>query len=144
MPEAKLRIVKLEYPSQAKPGETVRISCRYHNEGDYGKSFCGFWDADTDDYLGGGGTHVHPPCVIGGFGIGRPMPNRDWRIRAEVGADTSNPRDPARVVQDSREITIRLLLPAPIEWVPIPLAVGLSPIIGVLSIVATNEVQKLR
>jgi len=137
-PEPYCRIVELTYPSQASPGETVRISCKYHNEGDVGSTFCGFWDADTGDYLGGGGYGVHSPCVTGGHGIGRPMPNREWRIKVEVGGNTSDPKNPARAVTDTRTIVIKLA-PRAVVMPRAPL-LALAPMaVGLITTVAAGK-----
>jgi len=137
-PEPYCRIVELTYPEQASPGEPVRLSCKYHNEGDAGSTFCGFWDADTGDYLGGGGYGVHTPCVTGGAGIGRAMPRRELRIRVEVGGNTSNPRDPTRTVTDTRTIVIRLA-PRAVVTPRVPLLV-LAPIaVGLVTTFAAGK-----
>jgi len=129
-PEPYCRIVELKYPEQARPGEAVSIFCRYHNEGEVGSAFCGLWDADTGKFLGGGGYGILPPCETGGYGRRMTMPERELHLLVEVGGNTSDPRDPARIVTDSRTFTIRLaprvvVMPEAPLLTLAPMAVGL-------------------
>jgi len=123
------RIVELVYPSRARPGERVHLFCRYHNEGGPGPTFCGFWDDLTGRFLGGGGYEIHLYCMDGGFGIKPVMPEREWRIRVEVGGDTSSPTSPIRRVTDTRTFTIKLAPKVVVLKTPLltltPMAVGL-------------------
>jgi len=92
------KIEKLDYPSSANAGETVKISWTVHNLGLWGWGWFRIVDLDTGKELNKG-TFAAPKCGGVGDTWRFTMPNRDWRLRAETGYDDT--------ITDSRKFTIK-------------------------------------
>jgi len=106
-----LKIERLDYPSSARPGESVTISwdfCNYGGNGEYPEwMWTRLLDLDTGAELHKDiGKMATGVCVIERQTF--TMPDRDWRLRVEAGY--------GEVVTDSKEFTIALVAPPAVGW----------------------------
>jgi len=101
-PPPDVKITTLNYPAEARAGEDIEISWLVKNEGGDGvPKWFRIRDLDTDGLVPPGEMGFSlAPGAISGATIWPTMPNRNWRLRAETGYDST--------LTDSRDFTIAI------------------------------------
>lgn len=128
-----LKIVTLNYPPSADPGDPVDITWRVHNQGQdtYYPQWFRLIDLDTGEELRRLDFGL-ANCASVGLTWTLTMPNRKWRLKAETGYKET-PTAKA-------EFLISLPIPAA-EW--LPTAIGASvPLLVVGVVVGAQEIRK--
>lgn len=127
-------IVKLEYPSSAKPGDSVSIDWRVHNKGQdtYFSQWFRIVDLDTGEELKRLDFGL-PNCGSVGLTWTFTMPDRDWKLQAEAGYEGT--------VTATAPFTIGLPVSA-LEWLPIAIAAS-APALVIGGAILSQEIKKV-